>query len=251
MTRIIKKLLTYPAAILSFLIMVALAASLFQGIAYAQSANPYSCPAPQPTKRLGDAGLCVQHIQWILNTKYGATPRLDEEEGKFNADVEEFVKSWQRTHNLTVDGVVGPKTWSSFNCTDWDFASASCKDPGAATTPSATNTTTGGVSAGCSKIEQNFTEFGGGTPGPLANNCYTPGEGVNKVIKIAFTLVGILTVLFIVIGGFRYMTSAGDEKRAGSGKKTIQWALIGLVLVLFAYAIVTISTRLATTSQLF
>ena len=47
------------------------------------------------------------------------------------------------------------------------------------------------------------------------------------------------------------MTSAGDEKRAGSGKKTIQWALIGLVLVLFAYAIVTITTRLTTTTQLF
>jgi uncharacterized membrane protein len=85
----------------------------------------------------------------------------------------------------------------------------------------------------------------------LANNCYSPGQAVAKATNLGFTLVGILAVLAIVIGGYRYMTSAGDEKRAGAGKKTIMWALIGLVLVFLAYAIVTITTRLTTTNSLF
>ncbi len=248
MTRIIKFNHTLRAFPLFVFVAGLVVAMWFTGTAVAQTGNPYACPTHPQIPTATRNGTCVQALQWLLNSKI-PTPAL-EENGDFDTATEDKLTLYQKGAGLKcTDGIAGPETWNSLipglNQT------GGCAGGGATTTPSATNTTTGGVSAGCSKIEQNFTEFGGGTPGPLANNCYTPGEGVNKVIKIAFTLVGILTVLFIVIGGFRYMTSAGDEKRAGSGKKTIQWALIGLVLVLFAYAIVTISTRLATTSQLF
>lgn len=105
--------------------------------------------------------------------------------------------------------------------------------------------------AECGKLSQNFTDFGGSTPGPLAANCYTPGEAIQKATRIGFGLAGALTILFIVIGGYQYMTSSGDDKKAEGGKKTIKWAIIGLGLVLFAYAIVTIVVRLATTGSVF
>lgn len=245
MTRIIKFNHILRAFPLFVFVAGLVVAMWFTGTAVAQTGNPYACPTHPQIPTATRNGTCVQALQWLLNSKIPA-PKLDES-GDFDTATEDKLILYQRGASLRcTDGVAGPETWNSLipglNQTG---GCAGTTPPGGTTTPGAT------TSAGCSKIEQNFIEFGGGTPGPLANNCYTPGEGVSKAIKIAFTLVGILTVLFIVIGGFRYMTSAGDEKRAGAGKKTIQWALIGLVLVLFAYAIVTISTRLATTSQLF
>ena len=52
------------------------------------------------------------------------------------------------------------------------------------------------------------------------------------------TIVGILAVLMIVLGGFRYVTSRGDDEQSESGKKTMQWAILGLVTTLLAYVLV-------------
>jgi hypothetical protein len=123
--------------------------------------------------------------------------------------------------------------------------------PDTAVTPTPSPTGGAGASAECSKLEQNFVDFGGGVPGPLANNCYSPGQAVNRAIRIAFILVGMLTVLAIVIGGYRYIMSRGDPKAAEAGKNAIKWGIIGLIVVLLAYMIVTVTTRLITTNQLF
>jgi len=45
------------------------------------------------------------------------------------------------------------------------------------------------------------------------------------------TLVGGLAVLFIVIGGFQYVTSGGNSAKAEAAKKTITYAVGGLILV--------------------
>lgn len=103
----------------------------------------------------------------------------------------------------------------------------------------------------CDQLKNNFNSFGGDVPVGLPAYCYSPGGAVAQAIKVAFALVAALAVLAIVIGGYRYMTSAGDPKKAEAGKKTIFWALAGLGLVLFAYAIVAIVTRLTTTGTIF
>jgi len=50
--------------------------------------------------------------------------------------------------------------------------------------------------------------------------------------------VGLIAVLMLIWGGFLYLTSAGDDSKAENGKKTISYALIGLLVAGFAYAIV-------------
>ncbi len=58
---------------------------------------------------------------------------------------------------------------------------------------------------------------------------------------IATWLIGIsgtLAVLFIVYGGFQYITAGADEERIRKARRTIRNALIGIVVVLFSYAIV-------------
>ncbi len=57
---------------------------------------------------------------------------------------------------------------------------------------------------------------------------------LNIIIGVAF----IIAVLFLVIGGFRYITSSGNEESAEAGRKTIINALIGIVVIILSFVIV-------------
>lgn len=52
--------------------------------------------------------------------------------------------------------------------------------------------------------------------------------------------VGVIAVLMIIWGGFQYLTSAGSQDQARSGKDTIKYALMGLVIAGIAYALVNV-----------
>lgn len=61
---------------------------------------------------------------------------------------------------------------------------------------------------------------------------------VKKIIDILSLLVGIVAVIMIIIGGFKYIISSGDSANISSAKNTILYAIIGLVIVAFAQLIV-------------
>ena len=61
------------------------------------------------------------------------------------------------------------------------------------------------------------------------------------IVNIINGVVGILSlvaVIFIVVGGVNYMTSAGDSGKVQKAKNTILYALIGLIICALAFAIV-------------
>lgn len=60
------------------------------------------------------------------------------------------------------------------------------------------------------------------------------------IIQGLLGIVGLLSILFIIIGGYKYVTSAGNEEAAESGKKTLVNAIIGLVIVILSYVIVAV-----------
>lgn len=76
-----------------------------------------------------------------------------------------------------------------------------------------------------------------------------PPEGANRgaFANIVLQLVagsliyaaGPLAVLLIAIGGLRYVTSHGDQTQMEEAKKTITWAVIGLIVIIISWAIVT------------
>lgn len=66
------------------------------------------------------------------------------------------------------------------------------------------------------------------------------GELVVRLIRYLLIFVGSLSVLFIIIGGLKMVSSAGNEKAITSGKQTVQWAIIGLVVSLMAFTVVSI-----------
>ncbi len=61
---------------------------------------------------------------------------------------------------------------------------------------------------------------------------------IRNVINILLWAIGIVSVIMIIIGGIRYATSNGDSNQVTAAKNTIMYAVIGLVIAIFAYAIV-------------
>jgi cytochrome bd-type quinol oxidase subunit 2 len=61
---------------------------------------------------------------------------------------------------------------------------------------------------------------------------------VEDVVNIFSWVVGIASVIMIMVGGFKYITSQGDSGNVSSAKNTILYAIIGLVVVAFAQIIV-------------
>lgn len=73
--------------------------------------------------------------------------------------------------------------------------------------------------------------------------CGGSGSGVFSIIKTVIQVLlmvgGIVAVIMIIIGGIRYVTSAGDQTDVKAAKDTILYAVIGLAVTMMAYAIVT------------
>lgn len=64
-----------------------------------------------------------------------------------------------------------------------------------------------------------------------------------KVINGALTLVGIIFLLLMVYAGYLWMTARGEEEPINKAKKIVQTSIIGLVLVMSAYAITVFVTK--------
>ena len=60
---------------------------------------------------------------------------------------------------------------------------------------------------------------------------------VKNVLNTVYFWIGILAVVFIIIGGYNYTMSQGDPGKVAKAKSTILYAIIGLVIALMAFAI--------------
>lgn len=61
---------------------------------------------------------------------------------------------------------------------------------------------------------------------------------VHTIVNILSAVVGIVAVIMIIVGGFRYITSGGNDTSVTAAKNTILYAIIGLVVVALAQIIV-------------
>ncbi len=64
-------------------------------------------------------------------------------------------------------------------------------------------------------------------------------ETISTIIRTAIGLLGIVAVGIILIGGFEWMTAGGNEDKTKDAKKRIMYGVIGLAIILSAYAIAT------------
>lgn len=79
------------------------------------------------------------------------------------------------------------------------------------------------------------------TVGPAGGYAEAKEDSVAKitgtVIRAFLSLLGVIFIILIVYAGYHWMTAAGDEQKVQKAKDTIQRAIIGLIIVLAAFAI--------------
>ncbi len=67
---------------------------------------------------------------------------------------------------------------------------------------------------------------------------FGPGKLWNRILSTFTFIIGAIAVLMMVIGGLRYVLSAGDATATANAKNTILYAAVGLVIAAMANAIV-------------
>ncbi|MEZ4180339.1 MAG: pilin [Candidatus Doudnabacteria bacterium] len=65
-----------------------------------------------------------------------------------------------------------------------------------------------------------------------------PQDLVRNIIEWALYIGAMLAVLFIIYGGYLYLTSGGNDSQVKKGKETVIYALVGLVVIVMAWVIV-------------
>lgn len=151
------------------------------------------------------------------------------------------IQIWQNRKGLTDDGNVGPNTSSAMGLT----------------TSSGTGTGSGTGAGTGSGNQTPSSGQQGNCPTPLVQGpggvCMPPNNCTGSickaqdlpsllvtVINILLSLAGAIAVVFIIIGGFWYVTSAGNEEQAEKGRKALINSIIGVVIIILSYAIVTV-----------
>lgn len=72
-------------------------------------------------------------------------------------------------------------------------------------------------------------------PVPTVNNAT---NAIVRIIEILLAIAGLVAVIFLIVGGFKYITAGGNEESAEGAKKTITNAIIGIVVIILAFIIV-------------
>lgn len=74
-----------------------------------------------------------------------------------------------------------------------------------------------------------------------------PGA-IGRIIGAVLSLLGVIFLILMIYGGFIWMTARGNETKVTEAKDLITSALIGLIIVLAAYAITAFVGSQLTTS---
>lgn len=70
---------------------------------------------------------------------------------------------------------------------------------------------------------------------------------ITRIINTMLFLAGILAVIFIIVGGYLYITSRGNEAQAKKGAAALTYSVIGLILVVLSYVLVNVVVSFLTT----
>ncbi len=58
-----------------------------------------------------------------------------------------------------------------------------------------------------------------------------------QIINVILGFLGIIAVVIILLGGFKWMTAGGNEDKTGEAKKLIVAGVIGLLIIIASFAI--------------
>lgn len=67
--------------------------------------------------------------------------------------------------------------------------------------------------------------------------CGSSTDTLTRIVRFVFAVMAMIALLFVVVGGFKYVISGGDSNAIASAKKTITYAVLGLVIGLSVFLI--------------
>lgn len=75
--------------------------------------------------------------------------------------------------------------------------------------------------------------------GDSASNTYSnAGDLLNNILPNVYVAAGIVIFFMFILGGFKVISSASDSHKMEEGKKTITFAIMGLLVVFASYWII-------------
>ena len=80
--------------------------------------------------------------------------------------------------------------------------------------------------------------LGWGTVPPEVSTSLSLIQIATNVLNFLLTIIGILAIIMLIIGGIMYLTAAGDEDQIDRGKKIVKYSLIGITIALAALVLV-------------
>ena len=90
----------------------------------------------------------------------------------------------------------------------------------------------------------NFERLGSPSNGNLRlTTQYDFVQLVNVAIAYALILAGVLSVIFVFMGGIHFILSGGKEDKIKSAVHTIRYAIIGLIVSILSFGLVAIVGR--------
>lgn len=66
------------------------------------------------------------------------------------------------------------------------------------------------------------------------------GKIIQSAINLLFFVAFVVALIFLIIGGIKWMLSGGDKEGAGKAKETVTAALIGLAVVIGSWILINI-----------
>lgn len=93
--------------------------------------------------------------------------------------------------------------------------------------------------AAAGKGIKNLFNFGANSPAGSTS----AGTLITSVLQILLLVAGSLAVVYLVIGGIKYVVSRGNEEKVESAKGTMSAAIIGLVVIIMSFAVITIISK--------
>ncbi len=74
-----------------------------------------------------------------------------------------------------------------------------------------------------------------GIGGTLSNT--DPRTIIGRIITVALGFLGVIAVVIILLGGFKWMTAGGNEEKTGEARKLLGAGVIGLVIILASWGL--------------
>jgi hypothetical protein len=101
----------------------------------------------------------------------------------------------------------------------------------------------GGVTSVASAAPDAKSEICSGLGGSGGASCSVSGQPninttIKKIVDIASAIAGITAVIMLVVAGFRFITANGDSGSVASARRTVMYAVVGLVVVAISQTLV-------------